>query len=426
MLSRIYNKFYRYVNYPDLELSQYWDLEKQNQFQRKRFLKIFKYHYYYNFAYRTFCNDRGLKTAINDFKDIQKIPIITKNDFKNIPELKLMKNKYMGIYHTGGSTGEPLEYIGCKSYRYMRLKAHSRGWKYFGLKKSSDFITLASARGVMNDGTNLAGDLSEKNIKNIIDVLKTTEKEYIRSYASSIFLVAKKMNQLDIKVNRIKAVNLISENVYDWHKKEIQHAFPSSEIYEEYVCNDGGASAWECEDHSGLHESFERALIEPNNNGEMIVTDLWNSAMPFIRYVNGDYLVERKIIKCNCGRTTPKIKIKGRTNDILIGPEGPISPTYLMMWCAGYGYTGSKHNSGLNAIQYIQKESYRLVVNIEKNNKFNEEEFGRVKNEIKRICKNMDISYHFVKSIKSSKAGKRSFIINEDKKLLGKYIFNQK
>ena len=167
-------------------------------------------------------------------------------------------------------------------------------------------------------------------------------------------------------------------------------------------------------------------MIEPNNNGEMIVTDLWNSAMPFIRYVNGDFLVERKIGKCNCGRVSPKIRVKGRTNDILIGPDGPISPTYLMMWCAGYGYTGSKHNSGLNTIQYIQKENYGLVVNIERNDKFNEEQFERVKSEIKRICKNMVISYHFVKKIKSSKSGKRSFIINEDKKLLEKYIFNQK
>ena len=115
MFSRIYNKLFRYVNCPDLESSQYWSLEKQNQFQRKRFLKIFKYHYDNNFAYRAFCSDRGLKRPIDDFKDIKKIPIITKDDFKNIPELKLMKNKYMGSYHTGGSTGEPLEYIGCKN-----------------------------------------------------------------------------------------------------------------------------------------------------------------------------------------------------------------------------------------------------------------------------------------------------------------------
>ena len=87
MLSRIYNKLFRYVNYPDLESSQYWSLEKQYQFQRKRFLKIFKYHYDNNFAYRTFCSDRGLKRAIDDFKDIKKIPIITKDDLLSFQNL---------------------------------------------------------------------------------------------------------------------------------------------------------------------------------------------------------------------------------------------------------------------------------------------------------------------------------------------------
>ena len=413
---------YKNLIYPNLLDSQYWSAEKRKSYQENRFIKIFNYHYTKNPRYKEFCNDNGLIGKINSFKDYLNVPIITKEIFKSNPELKLKKNKYMSSYHTGGSTGEPLEYIGCKKYRYMRLQAHSRGWKIFGLQSSSDFITIASSRGNILNAESLTGDLNNHNILGIIKFLSNSSKSILRGYSSSIFLLSNKMNKLGIKLNHIKAINLISENVYDFHKKEMNIAFPKAGIFEEYVCNDGAASAWECEEHNGLHEAFERAIIEPVNKGEMIVTDLWNHAMPFIRYINGDYLIERNEILCDCGRTSPRIKVKGRTNDILISPNGPISPTYLMMWCAGYDYTGAKHNDGIDSIQYIQNENFFLTVNIKKNEKFDKIQFNRLKSEISRICNDMEISFNFVKKIKESKSGKRNFIINNDKKLLDRFL----
>ncbi len=54
----------------------------------------------------------------------------------------------------------------------------------------------------------------------------------------------------------------------------------------------------------------------------MVVTDLWNYGMPFIRYRVGDMAVLSDEV-CPCGRTYPLLKrVTGRIADYLVSPEG--------------------------------------------------------------------------------------------------------
>ena len=50
----------------------------------------------------------------------------------------------------------------------------------------------------------------------------------------------------------------------------------------------------------------------------MVVTDLHNLAMPFIRYVTGDLATAADGAACRCGRGLPRIaSVEGRTSDTL-------------------------------------------------------------------------------------------------------------
>lgn len=148
-------------------------------------------------------------------------------------------------------------------------------------------------------------------MQRIVTAINSPEIRFVRGYASSIYILATYMNQKNIRNDHVQVFNLISENVYPWEVQAIKSAFPLADVYEEYCCNDGGASAWECSAHAGLHEAVERSFIEVDNDGEVIVTDLWNRAMPFIRYRNGDRLVSRTIETCACGRSLPRIRCRG-------------------------------------------------------------------------------------------------------------------
>lgn len=223
-----------------------------------------------------------------------------------------------------------------------------------------------------------------------------------------------------IKLEGIKSVTPSSENLYDFQRVIMEKAF-NCKVFEEYCCNDGGACGWECEKREGIHHAMERAIIE-EINGEMIVTDLWNMAMPFIRYKNGDS-VKFLNKKCSCGKELPLIRVKGRTNDIIITNKGIITPTFLMH--EGIGYYKEDFKSGIRTVQYIQKLNGVLEVNIVKNAWCTSNEIERFKKTLSQFTANLEIIINFVDDISKTKKMKRAFIINEDKELLKKYFEGQ-
>jgi phenylacetate-CoA ligase len=95
---------------------------------------------------------------------------------------------------------------------------------------------------------------------------------------------------------------------------------------------DIGVSLWgECEEQDGMHlgaRGFVHAeLIEPETGaalaleegaaGELVLTHLRHRAAPLLRFRTRDH-VEVKTSPCPCGRTGPRIRCIGRTDDMLI------------------------------------------------------------------------------------------------------------
>jgi len=95
---------------------------------------------------------------------------------------------------------------------------------------------------------------------------------------------------------------------------------------------DIGVSLWgECEEQDGMHlgaRGFVHAeLIEPETGvavelddgatGELVLTHLQHRAAPLLRFRTRDH-VEVRTSPCTCGRTGPRIRCVGRTDDMLI------------------------------------------------------------------------------------------------------------
>jgi phenylacetate-CoA ligase len=95
---------------------------------------------------------------------------------------------------------------------------------------------------------------------------------------------------------------------------------------------DIGVSLWgECEERDGMHlgaRGFVHAeLIEPESGraramehgaaGELVLTHLRHRAAPLLRFRTRDH-VEVRTSACPCGRTGPRVRCVGRTDDMLI------------------------------------------------------------------------------------------------------------
>ena len=87
----------------------------------------------------------------------------------------------------------------------------------------------------------------------------------------------------------------------------------------------------ECEEQDGMHlgahgfvhlelidpESGDALPMEDGASGELVLTHLQHRAAPLLRFRTRDH-VEVKTSPCPCGRTGPRIRCVGRTDDMLI------------------------------------------------------------------------------------------------------------
>jgi phenylacetate-CoA ligase len=95
---------------------------------------------------------------------------------------------------------------------------------------------------------------------------------------------------------------------------------------------DIGVSLWgECEEQDGMHlgaRGFVHAeLVEPEMGvalemddgatGELVLTHLRHRAAPLLRFRTRDH-VQVRTSPCRCGRTSPRVRCIGRTDDMLI------------------------------------------------------------------------------------------------------------
>ena len=105
-----------------------------------------------------------------------------------------------------------------------------------------------------------------------------------------------------------------------------------AKVTEAMGIGDVGVSLWgECEEQHGMHlgaRGFVHAeLVDPETGaaleladgavGELVLTHLRHRAAPLLRFRTRDY-VEIRATTCPCGRTSPRLRCVGRTDDMLI------------------------------------------------------------------------------------------------------------
>ena len=421
-LRKIIN-FFKYEKVIDLNQSQWWSYDKLREFQSKRLRKIVRYAYNNIPAYRRKFEQGGVIPGdIRSIEDLPKLPITTREEMQDNQDF-VNKDLVTGKLFTGGSTGTTLRYFESFESGRIRWEVHLRGWRWNGYEHGKHKLAVvSSAQGIIEGEKilNLLGDLRESNIKENLRRILEFRPNYLRGYVGSLYILAKYCIDHDIKIDFVESINPISENLYDFQREIIERAF-GGKVFEEYCCNDGGACAWECEAHEGLHYAMERAIIE-EVDGEVIVTDLWNKAMPFIRYKNGDSVIFLKK-ECSCGRKLALVKVKGRTNDILISPKGPISPSYVMHnWYDGSKYgDNSEFRTGISIMQFIQRHNYELIINIIKNPNWTQNMYREFESAMRKTFVGMKMSINIVDFLASTAKGKRQFIINEDRELLNRW-----
>jgi phenylacetate-CoA ligase len=140
---------------------------------------------------------------------------------------------------------------------------------------------------------------------------------------------------------------------------------------------------------------------QPGEMGEVVITDLNNYSMPFIRYRVGD-LARAIEGPCPCGRGLPRIgEIEGRTQSIIVGTRKQYVPgSFFLHFLKDYDYA-------LRQFQIEQTEPEKLVFRIVKTNRFNEDILSNILSTMQEtVGPDMNIEVEYVDSIPLSRTGK--------------------
>jgi len=264
------------------------------------------------------------------YRSYKEIPVITKKIMQQHPGHFLSRFYQDKLFKkaTGGSTGTPFNYhtsTDAQSHLWagLILSWECAGYQ-FGDKVAfiagSALIKSTTKHGIfyklMNIDLYPAATMTAESIGTYLGTIRQKNTKLIYGYAMAINIIADYIIRNNIApLPGLCGIVCTSEMLTDKMRENIATAF-GVKVFNQYGCNEAGIAAFECEQHQ-LHLISSRTIVETDDEGRLIGTDLANDACIFMKYNTGD-IVEFSDATCSCGRKYPVIKnIVGRSSDII-------------------------------------------------------------------------------------------------------------
>ncbi len=423
--------FYDY--YKECGISQWQTYAELKEAQDKNLRHMISYAYenvpYYH---KLFTSLKLLPKDIKTSEDLEKLPVLTKDiirqNWDDFMPIGLASMKYEN-HSSGGTTGTPFRYRLSWNDRFFSGAILYRGWGYGGYELGDRMVFLAGAslgvtpksiitKKAHEFSRNLkmlsAFDMGDLEMKQYSDTINSFHPKYIRGYPSALHSFSTWIEENDISISPLKAIFTTSEMLYPNVRKKISSVF-QTDVYNNYGLNDGGVTAFECDQHSGLHIDMERSVMEvvnPNNQqltddeGRILATSLFNYAMPFIRYETGDEAVITTDV-CSCGRGLPLLQdIRGRSVDVLITPEGKKVHGWFLL------YIFWEYDRGIKEYQVVQNSVDTLEIKLVVTDDFDESQLDVICAVIHEKSAGWHIEFRFVDRIERAGNAKYKYIVN--------------
>lgn len=415
--------------------SQYYSLKQLREIQNKKLRALIKYSYQNVPYYHELLRDQNLHYSdIKSTKDLKKIPVLTKKNIQqnlnNMISINFNKNTLLEN-HTGGSTGHPIIFYQDKNYLNNADAARILSWytipgyrlgsrtavlwgaeRDIRSKQSFVYTTRKWIYGTVTMNCNKMNDEKYEKFCRMIRIFKPVT---IRGYAASLYHFANYIEKNQIQIPKIACIISTAETLLDYQRKKLESVF-NCHILNSYGCREVSQIAMECKKHNGLHILMENQIVEVvDSNGEdissgtgnVIVTNLNNYGMPFIRYNIEDIAQVSSVDKCECNRGLELIdKIIGRQSSIIKTPRGNYlqGEFFLMKFL---------NIPGINEIQVLQDKIDHIIIYIVEGLNLDKNIIEKIRCDIKeQINENMTIKIQYIDTIKKPKSGKFQHVIS--------------
>ncbi|QIB64719.1 phenylacetate--CoA ligase family protein [Kineobactrum salinum] len=333
-----------------MEKSQWLSPEQLAQLQldnlRRFLLRIGSTVPYYEALFARLGFDPAELTSLTD---LQRLPLTDKATIRaHTEDLKARGASGLKRFNTGGSSGEPLIfYLGNERVSHD-VAAKRRATRWWGVDigdpeivvwgspielGAQDRVRLLRDRLFRTELLS-AFEMSEANLARFVQRIRDCRPAMLFGYPSSLALIADYAREQGVPLDNlgIKVAFVTSERLYDHQRERIEQVF-GCPVANGYGGRDAGFIAHACPEGS-LHITAEDMVLEivdgdgtvlpPGESGEIVVTHLFTSEFPFVRYRTGDVGVLGSE-PCACGRGLPVLaSVEGRATDFVTAADGTV------------------------------------------------------------------------------------------------------
>ncbi len=417
--------FHRYTE--ELKATEWHTKEEIEDLQNKCFRDLIVHAYKKVPFYKNLYDSHGVNfSQIQNLDDINRLPVITKNDIKKA-NTQVISDEFQAenliTTKTSGTTGTPLTV-------YQTLESINLQWAFFWRSRIrfdlsiNDRHLMFGARMPVSQEQNYppywrhdyfnkrvyisTSHISRKTLHSIVNFLNTNQFVFYTGYPSAIYVLAKFIDDLGLEIkNKPRVIAFGSDSVSPSQKKLIAKVF-GARIIEFYGMVEFAGTMSMCE-YDRFHVDHEHCYIETEKadnpeSQKLILTGWGNKAMPFIRYDIGDYASPAKT-NCPCGRHTDSyISIDGRAEDYITTPDGRKLTGFNQVF---------KNARNILEVQVIQKNIEDVTLKIVPDEDFNESDKVYLLKEFrKRAGKQIGVKLEIVESIPRLKYGKFKSVIS--------------
>jgi phenylacetate-coenzyme A ligase PaaK-like adenylate-forming protein len=327
------------------------DKEKSENLQRKRLLWflnkiVANSPFYKSPPYKSILSSRHLED------NFVRIPLLEKIRLKEMAEDFISgkkENAYFKVW-TSGSSGEPLKmwfdqdfFVGYYAYflsflRRMELKP---------LPHSTCILTLSAFRTPMNNPYEIIQPLLNyssciyttihpslwRSPSEAVNFISLRSPMILYAMPSTLELLCETIdNTLPPIPIRPRLIISVMETLLPETRRKIEKFFGVPVLDEYGLSEMGGIVAAECRQKKGFHINTVDYYVEIVNSsgeilpdgeeGEIVITNLYNRTVPLLRYRTGDFgvMIHKQ---CSCGSVAPRIaKLTGRSITRFVLPDG--------------------------------------------------------------------------------------------------------
>jgi len=425
--------------YRELKRSQWLTLDQMRALQEEKLRRLIRHAYHHVGYYRERMEALGLVPEdIRTLEDLAKLPLLSKADVRENLHFDLLSDNHDNDrilrIATSGSTGEPFVCYADQHQLEIRLASTLRsmewtGWTFGDRQARLWHQTLGmSPSQIARERLDAwlvrrlfvpAFEMSEGAMDAMLRRIGAFGPVLIDGYAESFNYMAGHLARSQGVGLRPRGIISSAQALPAESRRVIEEAF-QTRVFDKYGSREFSGIAYECEAHAGHHVVAESYVIEllkdgreaaPGELGEVIITDLNNLCLPFIRYRVGD-LAEAMdaTAPCACGRGLPRIgTIDGRVQSLVIASNGKVLPSsFFLHFLKDYDYLVKQY-------QIVQEERGAIIFKVVKGARFAADLFEREILQALRQHMGEDtrIDVQFVDLIPLVRTGKRQAVISK-------------